>query len=370
MSVGGFLPSKDELQAIYTNLHIGLGLGDFYSSPGSNYWSSSEFSASTVWITDFSDGSQYSNADKQNYTYARAVWSFTVATESPNAGEVLKYDGTNWVNYDLPEKQLVETVFTSSNASWAIPSGVTKIWALCVGSGGGGGATSTTTASNSGGGGGAGQAIEQIIVISGDTTLNITVPAGGAGGSGNGSKGGVGSSATIVGNTSGTTYLQAFGGGGGGGGASTTTTGISGASGGGQGSTTSQSSSAAGAGGGAGSSPYASLSTFARGTGGAAAMTLGVTGFNGASAGASFTFGGEGIRIFGRLVCGGGVGANTTNPQLSTAFGAAAATALNTAGDSANNNTGAGGNGAKTGASTALAGGDGGSGLVVLRYVF
>jgi hypothetical protein len=36
---------------------------------------------------------------------------------------------------------------------------------------------------------------------------------------------------------------------------------------------------------------------------------------------------------------------------------------------SATANTGAGGNGGKTNASTALAGGNGGSGLVVLRYV-
>ena len=94
-------------------------------------------------------------------------------------------------------------MFTTSNASYTIPTGVTGIWALCVGSGGGGGASSTATTTNGGGGGGAGQAIEKYFVISGDTTLNITIPTGGAGGTAGG-KGSSGSSATIVGNTSAT----------------------------------------------------------------------------------------------------------------------------------------------------------------------
>ena len=78
---------------------------------------------------------------------------------------------------------LTETVFTSSNASWTIPAGVTQIWGLVVGSGGGGGGAGT--GGNVGGGaGGAGQVKEVWFTISGDTTLNITVPAGGAGGTG------------------------------------------------------------------------------------------------------------------------------------------------------------------------------------------
>ena len=50
-----FLPSKDELDLLYTNLHKN-SLGNFTSSL---YWSSSEAdSASTAYIQDFSNGSQ------------------------------------------------------------------------------------------------------------------------------------------------------------------------------------------------------------------------------------------------------------------------------------------------------------------------
>jgi len=127
---------------------------------------------------------------------------------------------------------LKELAFTSSNASWTIPAGVTQIWALLIGSGGGGGGC-ISGGNVGGGGGGAGQVLEAWFTISGDTTLNITVPAGGAGGADTGAVGSNGSSATIVGNTSSTIYASAAGGGGGGG--SQSVSGLSGASGGGNG---------------------------------------------------------------------------------------------------------------------------------------
>ncbi len=49
-----FLPSKDELSLMYTNLHE-KGLGGF---SGDDYWSSSEDDASYAWGQDFSDGYQ------------------------------------------------------------------------------------------------------------------------------------------------------------------------------------------------------------------------------------------------------------------------------------------------------------------------
>ena len=265
---------------------------------------------------------------------------------------------------------LTETVFTASNATYTIPTGVTGIWALCVGSGGGGGASSTATASNSGGGGGAGQAIEKFIAIVGDTTLNITVPAGGAGGTAGG-KGSSGSAATIVGNTSATTYLSAAGGGGGGSGTAATISGIAGASGGGTG----RSGSNTEGGGGGGMAMSASnrvagilgdgIATIVGGGGNP--NTMGITGYAGSSD--LGVAGGSGINIFGRSVCGGGIGGSTSTGNISINFGAGAATTVPSAGSSATANTGAGGNAGKTNASTALAGGAGGSGLVVLRYV-
>jgi len=268
-------------------------------------------------------------------------------------------------------RNLTETEFTSSNASYTIPSGVTGIWALCVGSGGGGGSTSTATALNCGGGGGAGQAKEKFFVISGDTTLNITVPAGGAGGTAGG-KGSSGSAATIVGNTSVTTYLSAAGGGGGGGGAAANVTGISGASGGGNGATTSQQ--IGGGGGGMASSaansnrgPFGSILTSIGG--GATATSITETGYDGGSAlsPTGARTGGMGLFIFGRGVCVGGSGGAASSH---THFGGAASVGVDATPTSATANTGAGGNGAATSLSTSYAGGNGGSGLVVLRYVY
>jgi hypothetical protein len=261
---------------------------------------------------------------------------------------------------------LKEVVFTSSNATYTIPTGVTGILALCVGAGGGGGASSTASVSNCGGSGGAGQVRELYFTVSGgDTQLNITVPTGGAGGTAGG-KGSSGSAATIVGVTSGTTYVSAAGGGGGGGGASANVAGISGASGGGNGSNSSTNQ-GGGGGGMVTSATNQALGLFGNNTvdmgGGASATTMGVTGFAGGDQDSNY--GGAGIIVFGRALAGGGN--NGTGTSLSTSFGAAVGGT--TIGGNATANTGAGGGGAKTSASTANAGGNGGSGLVVLRFV-
>jgi hypothetical protein len=275
--------------------------------------------------------------------------------------------GLQWAT--LSGAQLQEVVFTSSNATWTIPTGVTGIWALCVGAGGGGGASSSASASNSGGGGGAGQVLEKYFSISGDTTLNITVPAGGAGGTAGG-KGSSGSAATIVGNTSATTYHTAAGGGGGGGGAAANITSISGASSGGGGIANAT---FGGGGGGMGASAtaeqYGVLGSVITGVGGGGSnpTTFGVTGWSGGGANTN-AHGGMGINIWGRSICGGGVG-GTASTGIANSFGVGAATSLNSAGSSATANTGSGGNCAKTNATTAFSGGNGGSGLVVLRYV-
>jgi hypothetical protein len=261
--------------------------------------------------------------------------------------------------------QLKEVVFTSTNASYTIPTGVTGFWALCVGSGGGGGASSTASATNGGGGGGAGQAIEKYFAIVGDTTLNITVPSGGTGGTAGG-KGTNGSVATIVGNTSATTYLSAAGGGGGGGGAAANVTPNNGASGGGLGRPASNDSGSGGGMGGCGNditmAPFGGVPTI--GGNGGTATTLGVTGSNGGGTGQSYP--GTGINIFGRAVAGGGGGGFNS---VASTFGGGAGGGGTTVGSAATANTGGGGGGAGTSTSIARAGGNGGSGLVILRYV-
>jgi hypothetical protein len=279
-------------------------------------------------------------------------------------------DGIKWAT--PASGQLKEVVFTSTNASYTIPSGVTGIWALVVGGGGGGGASSSSAAANSAGGGGAGQVLEKYFLISGDTTLNITVGAGGLGATTSGAQGATGSASSIVGNTSATTYATAGGGGGGGG--ATTLAGLTGASGGGKGQVNTVSNGLGGGGFGTGalSTQYGlrNGSTMSSTTNGAAPTSVGITGNFGGDAAAS-QWGGEGILIWNRAVAGGGHGnpSGTGTANIACQFGAGTITAANTNASSATANTGAGGNGATTSTTTKYNGGNGGSGLVVLRYV-
>ena len=88
-----FLPSKEELEAVYTNLFL-ENLGDF--NENDTFWTSSEFSSSHVWYVSFVNG--YTDIDTLNkYTQlkVRPVRSFD---PSPNIGDTLEFDGTNWVN--------------------------------------------------------------------------------------------------------------------------------------------------------------------------------------------------------------------------------------------------------------------------------
>ncbi|MDR3302599.1 MAG: DUF1566 domain-containing protein, partial [Spirochaetaceae bacterium] len=67
-----FLPSKDELNLMYTNLKQ-KGLGEFSNSW---YWSSSQGSTYGSWYQDFSNGSQYVSLGKHNTYSVRAVRAF------------------------------------------------------------------------------------------------------------------------------------------------------------------------------------------------------------------------------------------------------------------------------------------------------
>lgn len=76
-----FLPSKDELNLMYKNLHL-KGLGNF---PGEIYWSSSEYNFEKAWLQDFSIGMQdpgvkniyeESLGDISGDTYIRPIRAF------------------------------------------------------------------------------------------------------------------------------------------------------------------------------------------------------------------------------------------------------------------------------------------------------
>ena len=67
-----YLPSKDELNLIYENLYVALGIGNFQDQ---QYWSSSEYSMIYAWCQYFWDGHTEAQ-DKTFGGYVRAVRSF------------------------------------------------------------------------------------------------------------------------------------------------------------------------------------------------------------------------------------------------------------------------------------------------------
>ncbi len=75
LSLGGysdwFLPSKDELNLMYTNLKL-QGVGGFADG---FYWSSSEYGAVYAWLQTFNDGYQYYNGKNGTFR-VRAVRAF------------------------------------------------------------------------------------------------------------------------------------------------------------------------------------------------------------------------------------------------------------------------------------------------------
>jgi len=68
-----FLPSKDELNLMYTNLKV-FGVGGF-ADEDEYYWSSSEYLANSVWFQGFGTGYQNS-PNKSGYSRVRAVRAF------------------------------------------------------------------------------------------------------------------------------------------------------------------------------------------------------------------------------------------------------------------------------------------------------
>ena len=82
LTLGGysdwFLPSKDELNQMYSNIGQGnaLGLGNVGGFANGKYWSSSEYDYFFAWYQNFYYGFQDFNGKAINYTNVRAVRAF------------------------------------------------------------------------------------------------------------------------------------------------------------------------------------------------------------------------------------------------------------------------------------------------------
>ena len=99
-----FMPSKDELNAMYTNLHA-EGVGDFSST---YYWSSSEYGdgdpATTVWVENFSNGAQNDSdgKDDSDYptrpcrTFTASEGAYSLRDTGPAGGLIFYIDGTTY----------------------------------------------------------------------------------------------------------------------------------------------------------------------------------------------------------------------------------------------------------------------------------
>ncbi|MFA5429167.1 MAG: FISUMP domain-containing protein [Sulfurimonas sp.] len=108
-----FLPSKDELNQMYINLHL-EGLGGFSNF---SYWSSSEFIFAIAWSQNFTDGTQNSDEDKSGTLKVRACRSFTgeigeysLRDTGPAGGFIFYISGTTY--YEAAPEDL-------SNSAWS-----------------------------------------------------------------------------------------------------------------------------------------------------------------------------------------------------------------------------------------------------------
>lgn len=124
-----FLPSKDELNAMYTNLHDHITpLGGFVSA---YYWSSSEFDNINVWRQWFGSGLQL-NSSKYNSSRVRAVRTITTGVDQyslrevgPSGGFIFHIDGTTY--YESAPADIIGTFAWSNITEVAVTGTNTSI---------------------------------------------------------------------------------------------------------------------------------------------------------------------------------------------------------------------------------------------------
>jgi hypothetical protein len=296
---------------------------------GAGLWNSA--TAITSINLSLSTGNFAANSTFSLYGIA-ALGTTPVIAPKAIGGNIIDFDGTNWIH-----------TFTSSGTFTPL-QGLTCDYLVVAGGGGGG-------ARRSGGGGAGGYQTSTLSVTA--TTYNVTVGAGGAGGGLTGLAGASGANSVF-------SSVTSTAGGGGGGLTSGNRNGSNGGSGGGasfDGTIGSASPSGQGNNGGLGAS--GSNPNNGGGGGGGAG---GVGGNNPANGNGGTGGAGSSSSITGSAVirAWGGVGGGFTNMGT-----AATGSQGNTAGASGTSNSGGGGNGT---VEDAVTGGNGGSGVVVIKY--
>lgn len=138
-----------------------------------------------------------------------------VQTVAPGtAGNLLTSNGTTWTSAAAPSSYsgVTSQVFTS-NGTFTIPSGVTKVKVTVVGGGGGTAGGNSNAQIVAGGGGGA--AIKWLTGLTPGNTLSVTVGAGGTAGTSAPTDGGAGGNSSVASGTQTITTITANGGSGG-----------------------------------------------------------------------------------------------------------------------------------------------------------
>lgn len=137
-----------------------------------------------------------------------------VQTVAPStSGNVLTSNGTTWSSSAPSYAGMTSQVFTS-NGTFTIPTGITKVKVTVVGGGGGSGGASASfcAAGYSGGGGGGGAAIKYLTGLTPGNTLTVTVGAAGTAGSSSPGNGGTGGNSSVASGTQTITTVQGNGG--------------------------------------------------------------------------------------------------------------------------------------------------------------
>ena len=280
------------------------------------------------------------NGSIDDFRFTKGVARYTTDF-TPPARAYPETGGKSFVTTNV-NAGVVQRFTTTGTTSWTAPSDVTQVEVLVVAAGGTGAADSTTNVGNGGGGGG-GLIYNSAYPVTPGQTYTVTVGAGQVGLFANSKRSGGNS---VFGN------LIAIGGGGGG--YYINNTGADGGSGGGGGSTS--------AGGGAGTAGQGfaggTASSNAGGGGGGAGGTA--TGTNTRDGGPGLQFGISGIPTY---YAGGGGGSASSGAQGTGGIGGGGA--AGTVGTNGTANTGGGGGAQINGGAKS---GDGGSGIVIVRY--
>jgi hypothetical protein len=147
---------------------VTVAFQDWIDTSGSDALWKKRNAANNAWIT------------VATITGGAIAFEGTLPSQSGNAGEYLKTDGTTATWEPIVSGINAAEVFASSG-NWTCPAGVQKVLVMVIGGGGGGGANNTGTGI-AGGAGGFGGYGAGVLTVTPSTVYTVTIGTGGVGG--------------------------------------------------------------------------------------------------------------------------------------------------------------------------------------------